>query len=214
MIVLFRVNTTDAYCQCTQCGSTYLVKYLASVKKAKVGDLCPTCRNALSDCKAVTQSFLQEHFEYIPSTGDLLYRKRSKCHVPGEIAGVVHSQGYKVLALGKKHYLLHRLIWLYVYGVWPTQIDHIDHNRSNNQLINLRDVSAKQQQYNMSLRKTSSTLANGVSVIKRTNKYRAYINNNGKQVHLGVFDTLQKAQTARQAADLQHGYHSNHGKCK
>src|SRR5512135_183213 len=60
----------------------------------------------------------------------------------GDIAGYVNGEGYICIKIKGKMYLAHRLAWLMNYGEWPNGIiDHIDHNKQNNSLENLRDVS-------------------------------------------------------------------------
>lgn len=105
------------------------------------------------------------------------------------------------------------VIYIYIYGEFPQdQIDHIDHNRTNNAILNLRTVKSRENQLNCSVSRNSKTGVNGVSVHKGTGKYRAYIMVNRKQIYLGLFDTLEEAKQARKEADIKYGFHKNHGK--
>lgn len=96
-------------------------------------------------------------------------------------------------------------------GNLPEQVDHINHNRQDNRWINLREVNNTNNIKNCSLSKNSVTKINGVNLIKTTNKYRAYITVNKKQIHLGVFDDINDAIAARKQADIDYGFHVNHG---
>jgi len=96
-------------------------------------------------------------------------------------------------------------------GYIPNKIDHKDRNRKNNKWDNLREVSDLDNAKNITLQKNSATEVNGVSYHKPTGRYRAYIGIGYKQKHLGMFDTLEEATTARKKADVAHSYYLNHG---
>ena len=89
------------------------------------------------------------------------------------------------------------------------QVDHIDHNRSNNVWLNLRNVASRDNQMNMTNR--VSKLGNqGVRQLK-SGKYHAYIMANRKQLTLGSYEELSDAVKARKEAELKYGFHVNHG---
>lgn len=72
-------------------------------------------------------------FKYDPITG-ILFRK-------GKPSGTITSGGYMQVRIKNKLYMVHRVIWFLVHGSWPIyDIDHKDHNRTNNKLVNLRDI--------------------------------------------------------------------------
>ena len=123
------------------------------------------------------------------------------CPVSGEIKGVygkvitkTDNHGYSLIQLmteGKKYYILgHRLAWFLHYETLPiNSIDHIDGNRSNNRIDNLRDVTNQQNQWNR-------TTAKGYCWNKELKKFQAYIHINGKIKNLGRFKTEQEARNA------------------
>ncbi len=116
------------------------------------------------------------------------------------------SNGYHVVTINKKTYYAHRIIFFMVYGRWPEQIDHIDGDRSNNVLSNLREASNAQNNRNKGLRSTNKTGFKGVSYNKINRNYNARITVNYKSIHLGCFDTPQAAHEAyKQAALKLHG---------
>ena len=122
------------------------------------------------------------------------------CPVSGEIKGVSgkvitkKTKGYTMAQLiieGKKHCICaHRLAWFLHYETLPiNSIDHIDGNRSNNRIENLRDVTSQQNQWNR-------TTAKGYTWHKPANKFMAYIKINRKFKNLGYYTTEQEARNA------------------
>lgn len=93
----------------------------------------------MSQCKELTHSELTAKFYYDADTGHL--HRRSN----GKRFGHLHVDGYMLGNFKKKSYRVHRLIWFYVHGVWPTGvIDHINNDGRDNRLVNLRDISASE----------------------------------------------------------------------
>ena len=106
------------------------------------------------------------------------------------------QNGYRKIKFEGKQYLSHRVAWLLYHGRWPIgDIDHIDGNPSNNQILNLRDVSHSK---NLQNRKsaTSKNKTGFLGVVKRKNKFAAHIHRNGKQIYLGLFLTAELAHQA------------------
>ena len=101
-----------------------------------------------------TQEWLKETISYSPETGEVFWLKPSKFkkELTGKLAGSISKQsGYFNIKLKSKTYRLHRVIWFYIYGVWPKDfIDHINHNRIDNRIENLRDVTNRQNCQNRS----------------------------------------------------------------
>jgi hypothetical protein len=91
---------------------------------------------------SLTAERVRELLEYDADTGILRWRVRRGTVVSGRIAGHLDAKGYMALGIDGRLYRLHRVVWLHVYGAWPTQeIDHINRVRHDNRLANLRDVS-------------------------------------------------------------------------
>jgi hypothetical protein len=96
----------------------------------------------------LTAERLREILGYDPETGLFTRLVRTGRIRAGEVAGTAHSRGYRSIVIDGRVYLSHRLAWLYVHGEWPPeQIDHINRNRADNRLVNLR--AAKQSQNNV-----------------------------------------------------------------
>ena len=113
-----------------------------------------------------------------------------------------HPQGYKLINLKNnrkwKSFGVHRLVakaFLENHDNKP-KVDHIDNNPANNNVKNLRWCSQKENLANQGKRKTNKSGFKGVSFDKNSNKYRAMININGKNKHLGLFETPEEASYA------------------
>lgn len=129
---------------------------------------------------------IHEAFNY--KDGNLYWKIKRQRIKAGNVAGYVAQNGYMVIMLnGKKHYA-HRLIWLYHHGYMPTIIDHIDGNRSNNNIKNLRIATASQNQHNRVINKNNKTGIKGLSIVNIPvngaiyTYYRADICNDHKSV--------------------------------
>jgi hypothetical protein len=111
-----------------------------------------------------------------------------------EVGSVNRVNGYRYIRIDGRAYLHHRLAWFYVHGQWPDdQIDHIDGNRLNNSVVNLRPASSKQNRENRELSTSNKTGYRGVFYRKDKDKYRASVKHNGKSQHLGYFNTAEEA---------------------
>ncbi len=163
--------------------------------------------------KMISQKRLKKTIHYNPETGLFTRIIRSKYkNNTGLVKTGVSSQGYLRLTVeGKRHYA-HRLAFLYMNGSMPKeQVDHIDHDRTNNSWSNLRSVSPAENNKNMSIRSDNSSGVHGVDWKERDNRWRARIYVDGKESHLGYFAEFSDAVNARKNAEALYGYHKNHG---
>lgn len=170
---------------------------------------------------------LRKLLRYNPATGKLFWRERpvemfkskrsanawnAKC--AGEEAFATdNSYGYLVGSIFDCKYRAHRVIWAMETGEWPTeQIDHEDHDRSNNRFANLRKASNAENARNQSFRCTNTSGITGVYWSKRASKWYAQIKVDGQAIHLGYFSNLPFAAAARTNAKIKYGFHQNHGR--
>mgnify|MGYP003125216300 FL=1 len=180
----------------------------------------------------LTAEIVRELLHYNPNTGDLFWKERPLKYFKNEVdarkwnsrysgkktfASIVREKNGRIKnktgVIFKKHYLSHRLIWLHYYGYWPKdEIDHINHDPTDNRIINLREVSRSENQKNMKLGKNSTTGHTGVCWDTKRKKYRAHIVIDYKYIHLGRYDTLKEAVEARHLANINYNFHINHGK--
>lgn len=154
----------------------------------------------------ITQEYLHQILDYDPLTGKFVWKVARARNTPANTpAGTVGTRGWVRLKIKGKGYSGHRLAWLYVYGEWPAQeLDHIDRNRSNNAIANLRLSNRSQQMLNGDLRSDNTTGVIGVSPAPY-NKFKANIAINKKFIHLGTFATIEEAAKARKAAEEAFG---------
>jgi len=159
----------------------------------------------------VTQELVRKMFEY--RDGKLFRRiTRSQRNKVGDEAGTLEKSGYKRFSIDGKHYRVHRIVWLYHYGEFPDgQIDHINHDRTDNRIENLEMKSNLANARNQRVRKNNTSGALGVTWFKRDKKWRAAIQVLSKNIHLGYFDTIEEAISMRLTANDHYGFHPNHG---
>ena len=158
----------------------------------------------------LTAEYLRSVLHYDQETG-IFTRKVSTANQVkiGDVAGCPDGQGYLQIKVQSRRYIAHRLAWLYIRGSWPNdQIDHINRNRSDNRIANLREVSHKQNMQNRSKSSNNTSGHPGVYWHKQSSKWVAQIMHNQKQIHLGCFTNLEEAVAARKAGELKYwGHH-------
>ena len=138
----------------------------------------------------VSQDYLKQLFTY--KDGDLLWRGHRKGAKWNAVAGTVNSNGYRRVSVDYKLYYVHQLIYFFHHGYIPKKIDHIDGDRLNNKIENLREVTDSENMQNARKRTDNSTGFKGVS-LTRNKRFRAYITVNKKQKWLGVYDSPEEA---------------------
>ena len=142
----------------------------------------------------LTQAILKFWFFYDQTTGVFVRTKNKGRAKQGQKAGTIHSSGYEVIRINDKLYKSHRLAWLYEYGVWPDQIDHINGNKKDNRLCNLRLISASENMQNRHKPNPNNTSGyKGVGWSKKLCKWRVKIMKDYKTIHLGYFKDIDDA---------------------
>lgn len=153
-----------------------------------------------------------EHAEIIKShlavvNGVVVWVRHPRCKAyDGLAAGFVHN-GYKKIKLHGIEYRYHRVLWLLTYGEWPEfEIDHIDGDRLNNSISNLRKATPQQNCHNMSIPSHNSTGYKGVCYDKSRGKWLSGIKFDGRRINLGRFDCPELASLVYdEAARRLHG---------
>lgn len=126
--------------------------------------------------------------------------------------GRMHNKGYWRITHSNKCYLAHRLAWFFCNGKWPKEIDHIDNNKLNNAISNLREVTHQLNQLNMPIRSNNTSGVKGVNWDKNRKRWRARVIINGKYFTAGHFKDLADAEVAiRALRERVHGEFTNHG---
>lgn len=157
---------------------------------------------------------LRQLLHYDPETGVVTWLKSTTNSVKaGRPVGNINAGGYIELRVAGHRTYAHRIAWALAHGTWPNQIDHINGDRSDNRLCNLRHAdfytNARNRRRSQSVNKSGFK---GVCFDKSRNKWIAQIEANHIKYHLGRFDTPEKAHEAyKEAAAKLHGIFANHG---
>lgn len=179
-----------------------------------------------------TPQMLHEILRYDRETGFLFWRERPPsmflhCKHPHRSCAIWNSRyaggqagtdfdGYIAVVLksfGRSRVFAHRIAWAMHYGEWPQDcIDHVNRDRKDNRIGNLRVVSRAENMRNLPLAVNNTTGAVGVSWDRARMRWRAQIGYGRRQVSLGRYGTLEEAITARKAAERALGFHENHGR--
>ncbi len=174
----------------------------------------------------ISQRYLLECFDYSPDTGLLSWRRRPIHHFTSEVAmnrfngrftGKEASSSlngrYLYVRVNKKHHLCHRVIWCMHHGLWPEgDVDHINGNKCDNRIENLRCVNRSQNMSNVGMQKNNSSGFIGVFWASREAKWMAVVAHNKKNIRLGMFDCPIQAALAYNAGALK--YHGSYAQKK
>lgn len=148
----------------------------------------------------ITQERLKDLLRYNSETGVFTWCKKRGNVKAGSVAGCVNGHGYQLIRLDKTLYKAHRLAWLYVYGEWPkADIDHINSMKSDNRIVNLRDVTRAENKQNLIVPYAGSS-SGFLGVTPHKDGFVAQITVDGERIYLGKYDTAKSAQCAYIAA--------------
>ena len=139
----------------------------------------------------LTQQEVNYMFDYKDGT---LYWKNTTCRTTkvGDRAGTPDYKGYLRVWVKTKLYRNHHIIYLMHHGNLPKFIDHIDNDKTNNRIENLRECTLSENQHN---RKINSNNTSGVkNVTWRYNRWVVRLSVNGKSKEIGRFEDLELAE--------------------
>ena len=153
----------------------------------------------------LTHERAKELFSYSPETGELRWAiKASRKVIPGNIAGCITHYGYRQVRVDGKFYKAHRIIWLMQTGQWPKdEIDHINGQRDDNRLANLREATSGENKQNLAKRSDNTSGHTGVLFEKRCKKWYSLVHVEGKAHCTGYYDTSEQAAAAYAAAKAE-----------
>ncbi|MBO6755424.1 MAG: HNH endonuclease [Roseibium sp.] len=149
---------------------------------------------------------------YEPESGKLFWKERNdgyfattgrwqewnRRHAGTEAFTAIDGDGYLHGTIRNQKFKAHRIAWVIHYGEWPKgQIDHLNGDRTDNRISNLRDVPNLVNQRNCVRRKDNTSGYTGVSFHRRSGKYRARVKIDGREIFLGNFDAADQAFLAR-----------------
>ena len=147
----------------------------------------------------ISQEDLVKLLSYNKATGEFVWRDSAHWKVRGKKAGRIDARyGYIRIGIVRKVYQAHRLAWLYVYNEYPRQqLDHINGDRTDNRIENLRIANTAQNQQNCKKHKDNTSGFKGVSFRKGLKKpWRAAVQTVNKYYHVGYFSTPEEASDA------------------
>lgn len=146
--------------------------------------------------------YIKENFSYDQDAGIVTRLVNRASGKAGPASTKKDNRGYLLVKCKGQRMLQHRLAWILMTGHWPDgEIDHINGVRNDNRWINLRCVSKKENRMNKEIYKNNKSGAIGVNWHKVTGKWVASIKADGKCIHLGVFNELSDAVSARKRAE-------------
>ena len=152
----------------------------------------------------ITQKFLKER--YIYKDGELVYRQKVRGTVKGQVAGTSFKDTYRKVSIDNKLYFVHRLVYLYHTGELPEYVDHINGDRTDNRISNLRSATHSENIKNSKLREDSKSGYKNVSYHKKRNHWVVSLKVNGYQKYIGAFKELELAGlVANQAREKYYG---------
>lgn len=166
----------------------------------------------------LTQEQLRKLVRYSPSVGvfeKLIGQGTKASPKRWKLLGKSNPENsYIYLMIHGKKYTAHQLAWLYMHGEFPTHmIDHIDGDRTNNAILNLRQSTGSQNSANSQISKSSTSGIKGVTWSKAAKKWVARIVSNGKVAFNEYFEKIEDARSAIEAKRVEiHGEFANHGK--
>lgn len=147
----------------------------------------------------LTAERVRELLSYDPATGQFHWKQRMSQRVhAGARAGSVSKRGYRSIKVEGKMRRACRLAWLMVHGEWPRhEIDHVNGDRGDDRIENLRDVTHQVNTQNLKGAKATNRSTGLLGVSKgRRGRPQALIRINGETVSLGHFDSAELAHQA------------------
>ena len=165
----------------------------------------------------LTKELLDELLHYDMNTGYFTWKVRARCYFKSESSwkswntrysntrvGSIDGKGYLHVSIFKKLYRLHRLVFLHLYGEIPKYVDHINRDKTDNRIENLRPCDCKGNAGNSGVHSHNTSGYRGVSLNSKTGKYHAQIKIHGKQTYIGRFDTKIEAAVAYNKKAQEH----------
>lgn len=164
---------------------------------------------------------------YNPETGSMVWLHKPDCskdssrwnsRYAGKECGTLDDKGYRRILFrfdkGQAFKIrAHRLAWFIAHGVMPShEIDHINQNKADNRLSNLRDVPRTLNQRNGTRKSNNTSGVPGVTWHKQSLKWCAQANVLGVHYHVGSFNDLSEAESAVKEFRANHGFTENHGR--
>lgn len=146
-------------------------------------------------------STLRKYLSYDPITGVLQWKiAKSKSLKGTNINGSISGNGYRMICIDYKHYYVHRIAYYMFRGLQPMVIDHINGDKLDNRIINLRNTTQQRNLWNIRKQINNTSGVIGVAWVEKKKKWKASIQMNRKGIHLGLFVSRDLAEAAYKGA--------------
>jgi hypothetical protein len=165
----------------------------------------------MADARSLTRQRLKEVLLYDEQSGVFTWAVDRVNAPKGKVAGCHDGHGYIIISVDGKRYMAHRLAMLYVHGFFPEEVDHQNHVRDDNRLINLRPTDKSGNRKNTSMLARNSSGVVGVSWTKRIGERKDKWEVRACGKFIGYFDDFFEAVCKRKSVELQLNFHPNHG---
>jgi len=143
-------------------------------------------------------------FQVIPDTGEIYWKVRlSGKQTVGDKAGTINGCGYNLITVDHKYILGHQVVWMYVHGEIPEELDHVNGDRSDNRISNLRKATHSQNLCNRSTQKNNTSGFKGVS--RHQNGWAIDIRGNGERLRSTRKNYDEAVALAKEFAMKLHG---------
>lgn len=164
--------------------------------------------------REVTAERFRELLDYDPQHGSLIWRHRAPetfktrraysvwmARFAGKVAGIKGKDGYRRVCIDGSDWLAHRIAWAIAHNRnIVSMIDHINGDKDDNRLLNLREATRSQNGSNRPAPRNNTSGRKGVVWARRHKKWVAQIVVRGKYFHLGYFDDFDEASLAYESA--------------
>lgn len=144
--------------------------------------------------KELSADVVREIISYDPESGDLKYLQSRGPVKSGSVIKRVSNRGYITVKILGKTYQAHRVAWLIHYGEWPVTIDHINRDRTDNRLVNLRNATQQQNMCNVPRKINNTSGVRGVSWKSQSRKWQVEVKADGKRYYLGSYADIEFAE--------------------
>lgn len=149
----------------------------------------------------MNQKSIKKIINYDPETGVFTWKpregnKRFNTRHAGKDVGCKTKQGYLITHISGKSIRLHVLAWIYMTGIKPKYIDHVNGNKSDNRFSNLRECTASQNMHNSGIKPDNKSGYKGVRWNKQVGKWQAVVKKDYKSHHAGLFNDAKEAAKA------------------
>jgi len=139
----------------------------------------------------ITTEKIRELFDY--QDGNLVWKQSSRNGWVGKVAGSLQDNGYTVIKLNGKFYKAHRLVWLWHGKELPESLDHINRNRSDNRIENLRVSESCENASNRTMAINNTSGSRNVAWHKRLQKWVVVVTSKGKRISFGCYKDFELA---------------------